>query len=582
MNRSIPIAALLALSLLGFRSEVEKAARIAPDRPLASLLPPSCLVYLEGCGLQPLLEQGLDHPFVRALGQTPIGEELRTRLPRSPEEAIRLADAWLGQPALPLIAGLTRHGIGLGFSPGTKEAVLVARGGNADEVSRDLAFILDAIERRIGAPGLLDRPGRHWEGADIWTLGEMSVARRGELLVVGNGVGPIEEVLELAADPSGRGLLDREGFEELRTTASSDATLWVWIDMAGIAPFADTGFRELRTADRKPAVQGLLGAQVGAALSARALSVGLSLEHAETVELEIRAFEGSAAAALVPLARTGCIPAACEGPDLASALVYRDYARFLTLRQELFAPEALPSFAEALTNAALFFGGQDLGEEVLAGLSPWIRVVVRSPRFESGRVPEAPLPAAAAVACLEDERDGEQWVAAFQTVVSILNVDQTQKGKKSLHLALEREGEVSLSVARYSTPASSEEVDLRYNLEPSLAVVGRHLVIGTHSSLVHDLVRRLAEATPTDSSLAAETLEIEASGWRSLLDANFELLVARKVLEEGLELEVARGKLEPLRQLLRTLEGMRAVLSSSTPGSPVLRVELRLAPSGPR
>lgn len=582
MNRLLPLFAFLALSFFWPRAPIEEGPPLAPDRPLASLLPASCLVYLEGCGLQPLLELGLGHPFVQALGRTALGADLVARLPHSPEESLHQAEEWLGRPPLPLLASLARHGAAFGFDPESRKTVLVLRGAGEAEVARQLTCVFDAIERQIGVPGAFDRPQRRKEGADIWSLGEACIARRGDLLVLGNGTRLMEDVLQLAADPSGRGLLERLGFEEQRAATRSDTTVWAWIDMAGLEPFADPGFRGLREASRNPAAQGLLGAEIAAALSARTLSAGLSLEHPGALHVEFRAFEAPTATDLAPSARAGVAPVEIHGPNLASALLYRDYSRFFTRRQELFPPAALPSFAEALTNAALFFEGRDLGEEVLTELSPWIRIVVRRPHYGEGRAPAIPLPALAVLACLEHEQDGEQWIAAFQTIISVLNVDQAQKGKRSLRLVLEREGEISLSVARFATPEAGDGVDLRYNLEPALAVVGRHLVVGTHVSLVREIVRSLGDGSPAAHHSGPETLEIDGSGWRAILEANLEFLVARKILEDGLEPGAARSEIEGLRRVLDSIESVRAEVSGTTPTAPELHLELRFAPGSPR
>ena len=150
---------------------------------------------------------------------------------------------------------------------------------------------------------------------------------------------------------------------------------------------------------------------------------------------------------------------------MASALLYRDFAGLLQNRVELFPAEALPSMAELMTNFALFFGGRDLGDEVLPGLSPWVRIVARPVEFDPGREPELPLPAAVAVARLQDATvDGERFVTAFQTLIGIINVEQAQQAQPMLQLRLGREGAVDVTSARFHTPGPEEGVDMRYNL----------------------------------------------------------------------------------------------------------------------
>jgi len=576
MKPVLSLAAFALLALVLPRALPGKPAPLAPDRPIPSLIPEHCAVYLEASGLLPVLQSGLDHPFVNGLVQSDLGRTLLAELPLSPAEGLARAEAWLGAPVLPLLADITRAGVGLGFDPATKKTVVVARGSDAQAVAKALELAFDALERQFGWPGAFAHPQRSWSGADVWILGEAYVARREALLVLGNDGELVQETLALCADPDGDGMLARAGFEALRAERAADAALWAWVDLAALEPGADEGFHNLRRANRTPAAQGLLGAELSALLSAHALSATLLLRDERGLDLRFAAFEAPCVPALAPLARAGDVPAELPGPAAASALLYRDYSRFLTQRSELFPAENLPGFAEVITNGALFFEGQDLGEEVLKHVSPWVRLVSRELAFDAAAKPEIPLPGLALVAVLEDERAGEAWSAAFQTVISIANVDRAQKGERGLRLHLEREGATEISVARFATPRPGEGVDVRYNLEPAVAVVGRHLVLGTHEALVREVVRELQGAAPLAPSSAKETLELDAPTWRALLDQNFEQLVARKMLEEGLERAAAEKEINGLKLALASIRSVHVELEARAPTAPELRVELRL------
>lgn len=577
MNRILPIAALAALSLMRPYEWLGTPRPLAPERELASLVPEECLVYVEASGLRSLLTQGLEHPFLRHLQTSELGQAWLSTMPSSPVAGLAQADAWLGASSLGTAAELTERGLALGFEPGTEKSVIVARGRDATAVEQGLGRVLDAVERQYGWPGGLDVPTERWSGASVWILGAAVVARRGDLLVLANDRGLVEEVLELAADPEGRGQLARPGFAAQHAARPTDATIWAWLELAELEAHADEGFRELRAANRSPAAQGILGARIASLLSARALSVALHLEGAQRVEVRVRASEAPCVDSLAPLARPGGVPAEIDNRGLAQALLYRDYARYFTQRVEVFGPESLPAFAEAITNGALFFEGQDLGEEVLAHVSPWIRFVSRELEFAPDLRPGIPLPGAAIVALLDREEAGEPWTSAFQSLVSVINLDRAQKGQPSMRLHLVREGDVEISTARFSAPAPADGVDMRYNLEPALAVVGRHLVLGTHASLVRELVRELSGKAPGVPQVVRETLWLDSSGWRSLVEQNFEALVANKMLETGLARPAAAQEIRALQLALAFVEGARVELDGADAGAPELRMELHLA-----
>lgn len=577
MNRILPIAALALLSLVRPETRREAQPPLRAERELASLLPEDCLLYVEASGLQPMLAQGLEHPFLRQLQASELVRTWLSALPTSPAAGLARIDAWLGGSSLRMAAELTERGLAMGYAPESEKSVVVALGRDAQAVERGLALLLDAIERQLGWPGGLDAPARRSNGADVWILGEAVLARRDALLVLGNDGGLVEGVLELAADPEGRGQFAHPGFAAHYAARPAGATLWAWLELAQLEPHADAGFRELRASNRSPAAQGILGAQAAALLSARALSIGLRLAGERGVELDVRACEAPFVGPLTPLARSGEVPAELDGPALAEALLYRDYARYLTQRSAVFPAEALPKFAEAVTNGALFFEGQDLGEEVLAHLSPWIRLVSRELDFAPSPRPEIPLPGVAAVAVLDQEDAGEQWASAFQALVSIVNVDRGQKGQPAMRLHLAREGDVEISTARFAAPGPADGVDMRYNFEPTLAVVGRHLILGTHLALVRELVRELAGKTPGVAQVAREDLTLDSSGWRALVQQNFEALIASKMLAEGLTRPAAEQEIRGLQLALALVEGLQIEIKGVDPSAPELSLELRLA-----
>jgi hypothetical protein len=534
-------------------------------------VPTRCLVYAESESLESWLTEGLAHPLVRRLLASTPGQTLLAKATMTPAQALERADAWLGSPALACAAELVNGGLAFGFDPSTKKSLLLTRGRDAATVAARLTHLFDAIERQFGWPGALDRPQRSWSGADVWSLGEAVVARRDALLVFANDAELAQEALELAADAEGRGLLTDVRFAAAHATRERNALVWTWLALEELEPFGDQGFRDLRAAEKAPALQGVFGAELAALASAPAMSASLRLDEAG-LALALQGIEAQRVAALSSGARPAEVPAELTSTSGAEALLYRDYAAFFRERATLFSPEALPGFAETITNAALFFEGQDLGEDVLPHLSPWLRVVARELDFPAERRPEIPLPGAAIVAVLDTPEAGAQWQAAFQTVVALANVDQAQKGQRGMRLALGREGEIELSIARFATPRTGEGVDIRYNLEPCLAVVGRHLVIASHEELARKLVRELEGRDP--GSAAREVLRIEAAAVLAALRANHGTLVAKKQIEEGLERPAADAELALLEQTIACFDQLEFELD---PARTRLSVELSFA-----
>src|SRR5262245_28333538 len=197
MNRLLSIAAFAVLAVARPTERLEPPP-LAAEREVASLLPERCRIFLEGPGLATVLERGLEHAFLAGLRATPLGRSF-LRDERDPQRLLARLDAWLGAPAMPLLAELARRGVAVGFDPASKTAVLAAIATDAAAAQRGLAAFLAGLERQFAVPGVLRTPQARWSDADVWFLGNDGVvALRGELVVLGNERELVSEVLELA------------------------------------------------------------------------------------------------------------------------------------------------------------------------------------------------------------------------------------------------------------------------------------------------------------------------------------------------------------------------------------------------
>jgi hypothetical protein len=259
-------------------------------------------------------------------------------------------------------------------------------------------------------------------------------------------------------------------------------------------------------------------------------------------------------------------------------VLHRDLAAVFRERAGLFPAEKLPGFAKATGDLALLFGGLDLGQDVLPGISPWVTLVAGRADFAPGTVPDQPLPAAAAILELrEPERLGPLLVSAFQTGVGLANADREQKGLDPLLLELRLAGTETITTARFFAPRDGAGLDLRHNLVPACAWSGERFVVGTHASLVEELVR--AGGGFADLGAAVETLELGGDALAEVVDANREALVAREVLRRGRTREQAEEDLRLAASLLRSAD-LALEVEYRSESEIELRATLDLEPAG--
>jgi hypothetical protein len=596
LTRLLPLGALLPLALVLPRLCRETPAEpLAPNRPLAACFPERTLVLVESPGLAELLERGLADPFVQKVLSSGLAARLEEQAGAAPAELLEVLDGYLGRPALPALASLTRHGAALGLSVGRGglQWALLFAGDDAGLLQEVRKEAFERLEAQYQAPDAFAKPHLSIQGADAWRLGEeVLIATRGALLAASNDERLLEEVLERAGEADAKGLTDLPAYAAalaLRKEAQAAPLVLAWADLKRLGTLADLGerdgLRRLRAWPGTPAVQLLLGPWVAAMGSASAWTLCAELAGPELF-VRLRAADAAAPGPLDPEGAPPLPPAlAQDSDDLVQALLHRDLADAFLRRTELFPTDAIPAFAKAESDLALFFGGGDLAEDVLARVSPWMRVVVRPASFDPDAVPENPLPAAAVVLVL-DEPDvlGPMLTSAFQTLFGILNVDRAQNAKPGFLLGMEQVGGVTLSTARLPKPGPEDGVDLAYNLVPACAFSGELFVLATHRSLARELCAEIsASATKAAADpKAGEWMLLDGSGLAAVLAENEETLAVQDSLKKGTSIEEARAEQRVLQALVAGLGRVRVGLSRDEGGDVELRLSLNAAEGSSR
>lgn len=531
---------------------------LAAERDLASLVPANALVYAEAPALPGVLAQGLEHPLAKALLAGELGALIQQGTGKSASELVKLLDEQAGLAVLPTVAELAERGLALAVAY-EKEAptwLLLARGADAAKQRELVASLLEAGAVKAGFPGAFDEPGDEIAGADVWYVGgQLKLALRECLVIASNDGDLLRGALSLAANADQRGLAGTEPFTAAASERSGAHLVWAWAHLDGLEAYpkiADT--QALRAMLRDPAAQFLLGPGISALGSGAALTLSVDLER-EDLHLSLRAsgLDLGAAQALLPSSERVVLDLAAHPNDVAHALVYRDGAAVFAQRVELFPAETLPGFAKASSDLALFFGGRDLAETILPRVSPWLRLVARPVAFDANARPEMPLPAAAFIVEVDDATElGPVLVSAFQTAVGLINVDRAQKGLDSMLMKLELVDDVQLTSARFAPPREGDGIDLRYNLAPACAMVGRAFIVGTHAALVADLARELRKS-PGTVAVNHERLQLTGEALAEIVRTNFDALAAQAVLNDGKTREKAEGELRGLIGLLEVV-----------------------------
>jgi hypothetical protein len=563
-------------------------ARPAPQG-IAALFPSNVLAYAEADDLGPLIRRGRTDPLAAAVLDSPAAVLLGPLLAADGEEPLRRAAEIFGCAPVPGLGELAAQGAALGFvlergQPGFVAVFRSVDGGwLTGVVDRSLAAI--AAEAGVDADDLLVE--QRSDGTRIFALATYSAAQRGALLVSASTQALVEDVLDRAAGlaPSRR---DPSRLEAAALARPAKLLAWGWVDLERVRALsvlarlageregdAEQPLEQLEALASNPGAHLLLGPALSHVATADELTLAARAEAGELV-LELGARGLELPAGLTPSgAATPLPPAAAVDAECLDLVIHRDLGAFYARRAELFDPEEVPEIAKKTAELALLFGGADLGEELFPKIGPWIHVVARPAAFGSAPVPSVELPAAAVVLELaESERTGPLFLSAFQTAVGIFNADRGQKRQPPLLLAIEREGTVDVSVARPIAAKLGEPGgrDASDNLVLACAQVGDSLVLGTHVSLVRELVRDLqaSPAGPRGGAMGGATREhlvLRGPAIATYLEKNHAALVAQNMLEKGHSGEEARGEVDAFIALVASVARLEIGVIQSDPGA---------------
>ncbi len=244
---------------------------------------------------------------------------------------------------------------------------------------------------------------------------------------------------------------------------------------------------------------------------------------------------------------------------LLSISEWRDLPAFFRDRRELLIEDAERGFAEFDSGLAVFFGGRVLSEEVIPELCEDYLFVGARQTFEGRNVPpKARFPAGAWIFRMKNaDRWNGELVAAFNTLIGVINADRGQKKQTPLLFFSESYRGTTIYGARF-LPDDDRPTDLgRYNFSPALARVGDRFILSTADELLRDVVDQLVDgAVETLPPGTLTFLRAQGEPTLQILTDNRDALIAQSMLDKGKSLEQATLELDVLLDIVREVAGI--------------------------
>ncbi len=478
--------------------------------------------------------------------------------------------------------------VGARFGFGGPEVIVLTRTAGEKELEESLKTVKNAIEQR--GVFLATTESMHGD-RKIETLAEkVSHTRIGPVWVASSTKSAVERVIDLAGGKSTASVQKSAIFQKSTGSTLKDAIISVavrpqFIPNYNIPDRADNALGSL-----------LIGGWLGALESSELLAASLGFKDG-SLELKVSSVLGERAknekewqkfAGFFPEIVPDSVKERLEKRGiLAITELRRNLAQWWENREALLTPGAAGSLIEFSQVMSVVFGGRNFQDEILPELGPTITIVARNQEYKSLKEkPQPAIPAFAGIFQLKNAKETSQdVVAAYYTMVGIINADRAQK-KKEGGMAMipkpEKVGDIDMHTVSLNTAmAKDAQPGMLHNFTPSLAIVGTRMVLSSSAELARILIEELpkVEEGKTGVAKSSDTITVDGEAVRSILGANREVLVADTMMKKGASKAEAEGQIQLLFDVLKHLRDLR--IESTRRGEAVeLDVKLRTSLGG--
>jgi len=199
--------------------------------------------------------------------------------------------------------------------------------------------------------------------------------------------------------------------------------------------------------------------------------------------------------------------------------------------------------------------------------------------------PGVKIPAFALVLRLRNpDKFGVVVEEAWQKALGLINFTRGQGALPGLIIDKPTHGDTKYSIAYFATSAEDdkENLDTRFNLCPSLAMLDDYLILGSAEGLTRDLIDAAKqEIAATVEPLAAvhSSVQIDGRHLASILGANRAHLVRQNMVEEGNTEEQAETHIDLLLTVAEYLGKLKLDVGTRD-GNTQASIELELNVGG--
>ncbi len=560
-------------------------AAVPTDWPRAAAVSPEAYVVLEITKPQVVLDRLFDPQVVQMVTAHP--EYQRRAGEHDFQQAMNLVQYFerrFETDLRGLLQKLVGGGLTLAVGPG-EQALLIVEAEDAKALKEVHDFLLMIARGEAGKEGQADRiKSADYRGITGWSLApEQAHAVIGNRLLVTNQPKALTEAIDRILDPDTSSTASSAGYRKARTALkpSAVATVFARMDVLRQLPQAQSALDQ-----ESNALLTLLAAPLMQSFrQAEWLAMGLEMTDLTFVLEVVAGGDSSNTTAADTFARPeesggGALPNVRVPRQIAGVSLYRDLHKFYRAKDDLF-PQRTSGLIFFENMMGIFFTGRDLTEEVLAELGPEVRLVVAGQQY----APEVgtPDPQFPGFALIFRMRNPEKFAPiaeeAWQKALGLINFTRGQQAEPGLILDRPTHAGVKYTMAYFSPPAEDERspADMRFNLQPSVAMPGDYLILSSTDALAKDLIEALgreSEAGVAPVSGRHSIVGIDGKALADVLEANRETLILNNMVEKGHERQQAEDEIGMLLAIVNSVAHLK--VAAGDEAFQKLTIELRL------
>ncbi len=553
---------LLFLLLVGsFRGQ---ALGDDPAVPATALIPDDAILVLRVTQPKALIERAFDQRVVQFVQSLPPYQQAMAQA--ETQQVLTMVKFFESKykADLPTMIGkLVGGGMTLAVGP-NESNLLIVDAEDAQMLNEIHDFFRTIAKGEASKQGDPDRvASAEYRGVMGWKFGPgESHAIVGNRLLLSNRPETLKAAIDRQVDHTTKDVTQSSRYQAAVASLKNGSQVTLFADMGVLNQVPQ--FKKGLTQDDNPMTRLLFAPFLAAMTEATWLAAGANLT-ADDLAVDIVADRTSPEPTPVnsfalPLKDgQGAMPNLVVPGQIAAVSMYRDLHQFYSAKDELF-PDRTSGLIFFENMMGIFFSGKDLTNEVLAQTLPDIRVVVSEQRYdEKTGTPAMKLPGFAVVIQLRDP-DKFQLVMkeAWQKAIGLVNFTRGQKAQPGLIIDSAMYNGINYTTSFFSVAdeENKDAVDIRFNFQPALAVVGDRLIMSSSDLLARDLIDaiKLQQAEGVVPTSGQHSLVTVKSGpLAAVLESNRETLIHQNMVEDGKSREAAEQEVAGLFLIMKHL-----------------------------